>query len=119
LTEKPIVLDLFCGAGGESQGLMQAFRELEVELYAVNHWELAIETHGLNHPEAYHYVEDVFTGTAKKHIRDRRVALLWASPSCTHFSVARGGGPCSASGGLVWRGTVHEEITEKMEKRYA
>lgn len=97
MTEKPIVLDLFCGAGGESQGLMQAFRErdLEVELYAVNHWELAIETHGLNHPEAYHYVEDVFTGTAKKHIRDRRVALLWASPSCTHFSVARGGGPCN------------------------
>ncbi len=94
---KPIVLDLFCGAGGESQGLMQAFRErdLEVELYAVNHWELAIETHGLNHPEAYHYVEDVFAGTAKKHIRDRRVALLWASPSCTHFSVARGGGPCN------------------------
>lgn len=95
---KPILIDLFCGAGGESSGLMQAFQshDMACEMYAVNHWELAIETHGLNHPDACHYVEDVFKGTAKKHIKDRRVALLWASPECTHFSVAKGGRPCSA-----------------------
>lgn len=95
---KPIIIDLFAGAGGESSGIMQAFEEadMKVELYAVNHWELAIETHGLNHPQAFHYVEDVFTGTAKKHIRDRRVGLLWASPECIFHSRARGkAGPCN------------------------
>jgi len=66
---------------------------MECEMYAVNHWELALETHELNHPEAQHYVEDVFKGTPMKHIKGRRVALLWASPSCTHFSAASGGKP--------------------------
>jgi len=95
---KPIVIDLFCGAGGESTGLLQAFHAvgLDVEMYAVNHWQLAIDTHAMNHPQALHYVEDVFKGTAKKHIGGRRVALLWASPSCTHFSAASGGKPLLA-----------------------
>ena len=95
--QKPIVIDLFCGAGGESSGIVGALNAygMDCELYAVNHWELALETHGLNHPGAAHYCEDVFRGTAKRHIKDRRVALLWASPECTFHSNARGGGVCN------------------------
>jgi DNA (cytosine-5)-methyltransferase 1 len=94
---KPIIIDLFSGAGGESSGITDALNVngMDCEMYAVNHWDLALETHGMNHPEAKHYCEDVFKGTAKRHIKGRRVALLWASPECTHFSVAKGGGPCN------------------------
>ena len=113
--QKPIVIDLFCGAGGESSGIMQAFREHDMlcEMYAINHWELALDTHAMNYPDAFHYPEDVFKGTAKKHIRDRRVSLLWASPSCTHFSRAKGGKPCnpqeraSANSVLEWCRDLH------------
>jgi len=39
--------DLFCGAGGTSTGALQAARELglNVNLVAVNHWDIAIATH--------------------------------------------------------------------------
>lgn len=90
--KRPVVIDLFCGAGGESSGLYKAFQErgMEVEMHAVNHWELAIETHSMNHPEAAHYTEDVFKGSPKKHVRNGHVSLLWASPECTYHSRARG-----------------------------
>lgn len=95
--KRPIVIDLFCGAGGESSGITQVLNDhgIEPEMYAVNHWDLALETHGMNHPTAAHYCEDVFKGTAKKHIGNRRVSLLWASPECTFHSNARGGGVCN------------------------
>jgi hypothetical protein len=30
-----------------------------MNLVAVNHWNVAIETHSRNHPEARHYCQDV------------------------------------------------------------
>ena len=38
------VVDMFCGAGGESTGTMQAAAELDmkVDLLAINHWEIAV-----------------------------------------------------------------------------
>ena len=40
---------------------MRALAELglEMELVCVNHWQTAIDTHKLNHPEARHYVQDI------------------------------------------------------------
>lgn len=92
---KPVVIDLFCGAGGESAGLTQAFEhnDIECELFAVNHWELALETHGFNHPTAKHYQEDVFKGSFQRDLPGNHVSLLWASPECTHHSIAAGGRP--------------------------
>jgi DNA (cytosine-5)-methyltransferase 1 len=48
------VADLFCGAGGETTGIMQALGEIggRSDVAAVNHWSVAIETHKRNHPEA-------------------------------------------------------------------
>jgi site-specific DNA-cytosine methylase len=45
--------DLFCGAGGTSTGLMRAVRALglqdaDVDLLAINHWDVAIQTHSAN-----------------------------------------------------------------------
>jgi DNA (cytosine-5)-methyltransferase 1 len=92
------VVDMFCGAGGESVGIENAAKEAgeHLRLSAINHWERAIETHKLNFPDAVHYCENV--ETLNPHdvcgVREK-IGLLWASPECTHHSNARGGRPCS------------------------
>lgn len=49
--QKVTSVDLFCGAGGTSTGLAEACKELKVgvELIAVNHWTIAVETHKKKH----------------------------------------------------------------------
>ncbi|MCL2473099.1 MAG: DNA cytosine methyltransferase [Treponema sp.] len=91
------VADLFCGAGGESTGIMQAaeMTGMKVNLLAINHWERAIETHAKNHPGAEHLCESIEHIDPVKAVPDQKLNLLWASPACTHFSVARGGKPRS------------------------
>jgi len=91
------VVDMFCGAGGESTGIMQAALEqnMNVNLLAINHWELALETHAANHPTAEHLCESVERIDPTKVVRGRKLDLLWASPECTHHSIARGGRPRS------------------------
>ena len=93
---KLVAIDLFSGAGGASTGLMLAAERasVDVDLLAVDNWDLCVETHAANHPSAMHIyenVEDVKPYMAAD--RSREVDLLWASPECTHHSVARGGGP--------------------------
>lgn len=78
------VLDLFCGAGGSSTGLTEAGFTVE---HASNHWDLAIEVHQLNHPDADHSCVDI-SRTDPRYYPSTDV--LWASPSCTNHSVARG-----------------------------
>lgn len=45
--KKISAIDLFCGAGGTSTGLLQACEAngLGLDLTAVNHWPVAISTH--------------------------------------------------------------------------
>ena len=89
--------DLFCGAGGSSTGLTQACSRLgyHLDLTAINHWSTAIETHSTNHPRARHLCESLDSVDPRKLYPAGRLDLLMASPECTHFSVARGGKPCS------------------------
>ena len=46
--------DLFCGGGGLSQGLLMAANDMGagLKLVAVNHSNIAIETHSMNHYSA-------------------------------------------------------------------
>lgn len=86
--------DLFCGAGGSSTGLKRVADALGValDLTAVNHWPLAVETHAANHPEARHVCESLDSIDPRK-VTGGSLDLLWASPECTHHSAARGGKP--------------------------
>lgn len=88
------IVDLFCGGGGTSTGAVRAAerRGLKVELCAVNHWEVAIETHSRNHPWANHLCKALDRVRPRDAVRGQ-VDLLLASPECTHHSVARGGMP--------------------------
>lgn len=90
-------VDLFCGAGGTSTGLQQACKRmgLTLNLLAINHWAVAIETHSANHPLALHRCESLDNVNPRKAVPDGKLDLLVASPECTHHSNARGGAPIS------------------------
>lgn len=89
------IADLFCGAGGTSTGAVEAARALGMhpQLTAVNHWPVAVRTHEANHPEARHFCASLDALNPRELFRPGQLDLLWASPECTHHSVARGGRP--------------------------
>lgn len=78
------VADLFCGAGGFSSGLIQAATALgvDVELLAINHWDMAISTHSTNHPKAQHKCESLDNVDPRKAVPGGRLHLMMASPEC-------------------------------------
>jgi len=86
------VTDLFCGGGGSSTGAVQV-PGIEIKI-AANHWDLAVEVHNANHPDADHAAVDL-------HEEDPRyfpeTDILWASPECTKWSQASGGKYASVS----------------------
>jgi DNA (cytosine-5)-methyltransferase 1 len=49
--------------------------------------------HRANHPRTRHLVADVWEVKPREATGGRPVDLLWASPDCTHFSVAKGDVP--------------------------
>lgn len=91
------VADLFCGAGGSSEGAVRALTPFgyDVQLYCLNHWELALESHRRMHPTASHICLPIEKARPRAHVPGGRLDALMASPSCTHHSRARGGRPTS------------------------
>jgi len=87
--------DLFCGAGGTSTGLAKACADLGfgLDLIAINHWQIAIDTHSANHPSMNHLCESLDNVDPRKLVKGGRLNILVASPECTHHSNARGGRP--------------------------
>jgi DNA (cytosine-5)-methyltransferase 1 len=79
--------DLFCGAGGFSEGFRQAgFRVTK----ALDIWAPAVLTHEKNHPDTEAIRGDIFSYAPE---RIGPVDVLIGSPPCTEFSFAnRGGG---------------------------
>lgn len=89
---------LFCGGGGEMAGKRLAFQELGIPVercdnLAVNHWEIAVLASRRNFPRYDVRQEDLTEVTASS-LGIKHLDMLWASPSCVHFSLARGGVPC-------------------------
>lgn len=100
-----LIIDLFAGGGGASEGIFLATgRHPDV---AVNHDRDAVDLHRANHPTTRHYckgIAEVDPVEVLSHFPGRRVGLLWASPDCTHHSKARGGKPAKKSiRGLAWQ----------------
>ena len=90
-----VAVDLFCGAGGTSTGLLQAAESLglNVQLTAINHWKVAIASHTKNHPQVKHINSTIEKLDPFDVVPGKRVDLLVASPECRHHSTARGGRP--------------------------
>ncbi len=97
-----IVVDLFCGLGGASQGALRALERLGVteeslrargwrlRFINVNHWSVAIETIGRNIAFAEMYNESVENVDPVLTLRGKRPHLLIAASECIMFSSARG-----------------------------
>lgn len=86
-----LIVDLFAGGGGASTG-MEAATGRPVDI-AINHSPTALAVHAANHPRTQHLTADVWEVDPLKATDGCPVWLLWASPDCTHFSVAKGGKP--------------------------
>lgn len=100
-----MIVDLFAGGGGASLGIELALgRSPDL---AINHDAAALAVHEANHPRTRHLTADIWEVKPRKATGGRSVELLWASPDCTHFSVAKGAVPRSKKNrSLAWK-VVH------------
>lgn len=89
------IVDLFSGAGGTSHGAARAVRALGMRprVVAINHWDVAIASHKLNHPDMISLHESIDNLNPRTMYANRRLDLLWGSPECTNHSKAKGGKP--------------------------
>ena len=78
--------DLFCGAGGSSEGARQADSRVEIRI-AVNHWSRAVETHARNFPGTDHDCADISACDPRRY---PATTFLIASPECTNYTRAKG-----------------------------
>lgn len=102
------VIDLFCGAGGLSEGVEEARlngNRCAKVVCCVNHDKNAVLSHDANIPDALHFIEDIRTlelspiNTIVERIRELypdSMIMLHASLECTNFSKAKGGQPRDA-----------------------
>ncbi len=90
-------VDLFCGAGGASTGMEAALSSLQLSHrgLAINHWSVAVDTMRANHPDIDTKQMSIEEAVPADLVPGGEVDLLWASPSCTHHSRAKGGKPRS------------------------
>ena len=98
-----LVIDLFCGAGGTSEGIENARymdKKNSVIIVGINHDIIAIYSQAKNHPLAYYTTEDIrFANLSpiKKIIDAIKIKypncpiILWGSLECTNHSNAKGG----------------------------
>ena len=90
-------VDLFCGAGGASTGMEDALQSVKLRHkgLAINHWAVAVDTMRANHPDIDTKQMSIEEAVPADLVPGGEVDLLWASPSCTHHSRAKGGKPRS------------------------
>lgn len=91
---------LFAGMEGSGDGMEAAGLPVH---FAVNHDEVAIAVHKYRHPHTERFHSDILEVCPYEVLRGRRLNVLWASPDCRHFSVAKGAAPVSRRvRGLPW-----------------
>ena len=93
------IINLFCGMGGDELGIHDAvYKDLKMTYrgLSINHWDVAVATMRANFGNVKTLdckIEEAVPGDLVPW--GTVVHLLWASPSCTHHSRAKGGMPRS------------------------
>jgi len=109
-----LVVDIFAGGGGWSTAYEQATGQ-HVHI-AINHNPDALSMHEVNHPQAQHYIADVWEVCPREATGAMPVGWLHLSPDCTDHSQAKGGQPrrknirALAWVTVRWAGTVKPDI---------
>jgi DNA (cytosine-5)-methyltransferase 1 len=109
-----LIVDLFAGGGGASKGI-EAGSGRDVDI-AINHDRLALRVHEANHPRTAHLTCDIWAARPLQVTRGRPVDLLWLSPDCKDFSLAKGGKPADqkirslAWVAITWAKTVRPAV---------
>lgn len=86
MNNKPLIIDLFCGAGGLSHGFESAGFET---VLAIDHWDDAIKTFNFNNTSNVGISMDIHDLTNEflfKKLDDRRVTGIVGGPPCQGFS---------------------------------
>ena len=94
------VIDLFCGAGGLSEGFRQAGFEVT---HAVDNWNFALAAHKANQPEAEVVKADLekeFLTEAEIEARFPKPDVIIGGPPCTEFSGSKRGGSGAVAKGM-------------------
>jgi DNA (cytosine-5)-methyltransferase 1 len=86
--------DLFSGAGGFSEGFVQAGFRVK---WAIDNWKPAVATYGQNHPDVKMVSRNVLSLSPADL---EKVDVIVGSPPCVHFSLANRGGNGDRSTGL-------------------
>jgi DNA (cytosine-5)-methyltransferase 1 len=107
----PTVADLFCGAGGFSEGFRQAGFKV---LWAIDNWPPAYETFRRNFPDTKIIDQDVM---ALDFSKLPPTDVIIGSPPCTHFSLANKAGNGAVAKGLALIGRFIDAI-ESLKPRY-
>jgi DNA (cytosine-5)-methyltransferase 1 len=95
-----VVVDLFCGGGGFSEGARLAGADV---ILALDNWPEALATHKANHPQTIHHQVELgddylgsiesISGLIREAVEiDGREFHLHASPPCQNLSSAKGAG---------------------------
>lgn len=109
-----LVVDIFAGGGGWSTAYELATGQ-HVHI-AINHNPDALSMHEVNHPQARHYIADVWEVCPRQATGGIPVGWLHLSPDCTDHSQAKGGQPrrknirALAWVTVRWAGTVKPDI---------
>ncbi|MBB5546552.1 DNA cytosine methyltransferase [Paraburkholderia fungorum] len=118
-TEK-IIVDLFAGGGGMSEGIKLALNRHPD--FALNHNADALSMHAANHPQTRHLIADVRELNPYDIVRhpngstNKSVGYLHLSPDCRDFSQAKGGQPRDRKiralswVAIYWAGTVRPDV---------
>lgn len=80
---KPKVIDLFCGAGGFSEGFRQAGFDI---ILAIDMWGTALKSHELNHPRCEHWLTDIRNVNDLPGYELPDCDIIIGSPPCQNFS---------------------------------
>ncbi len=88
MSNKPKVIDLFCGCGGLSQGFIEANYNV---ILGIDHWKDAIETFNYNHKDSRGLVADLMNIDPQEISTKydiKKVDLIIGGPPCQGFSIA-------------------------------
>ena len=87
------LFDALCGSGGTMDGAIAALteRDIDYDAIAVNHWDMAVESHKANFPNVQHFTQDMETVNVRALVDeylDGYVDYFMLSAACQDFSPA-------------------------------